>query len=167
MSLHPTPVAQPEHADTVTGTVESIVYRNDETGYTVCTVKISGERNAREEFVTVVGNCAAMWEGEELHAEGGRGFAKIREGMRRAMNSIPNGGMAVTFDLGNPKDIHPKEKLHVGERLAQWALHNDYGFKDVVPSGPDYKSMKVEGDKARLSFDYVGSGLAVQDGRLG
>ena len=55
---------------TVSGTVESIVYRNDETGYTVCTVKTQGGLRAREDFVTIVGNCAAIWEGEELHAEG-------------------------------------------------------------------------------------------------
>lgn len=93
--------------------------------------------------------------------EGGKGFSRIREGMRRAMATIPHGGMAVTFDLGNPKDIHPGEKLHVGQRLAQWALRNEYGFDDVVPSGPNYREMKVEGDRIRLMFDYVGSGLAV------
>ncbi len=58
-------------SETVSGTVESIVYRNDETGYTVCTVKTrAASRGNPEEFVTLVGNCAAMWEGEELHAEG-------------------------------------------------------------------------------------------------
>lgn len=98
---------------------------------------------------------------EDVEPEGGKGFSRIREGMRRAMATIPHGGMAVTFDLGNPKDIHPGEKLHVGQRLAQWALRNDYGFDDIVPSGPNYKSMSVEGDKIRVSFDYVGSGLAV------
>jgi len=55
---------------TVSGTVESIVYRNDETGYTVCTVKTHTGIRGREEFTTIVGNCAAIWEGEELHAEG-------------------------------------------------------------------------------------------------
>ncbi|MDD4101943.1 MAG: ATP-dependent RecD-like DNA helicase [Kiritimatiellae bacterium] len=55
---------------TVTGTVESIVYRNDENGYTVCTVKIPARIRGREDLVTVVGNCAAIWEGEELQAEG-------------------------------------------------------------------------------------------------
>jgi len=57
-------------ADTVSGTVESIVYRNDETGYTVCTVKTAGGIRTREDFITIVGTCAAIWEGEELHAEG-------------------------------------------------------------------------------------------------
>ncbi|HOR96891.1 MAG TPA: hypothetical protein P5125_02260 [Kiritimatiellia bacterium] len=92
---------------------------------------------------------------------GGLGFTRVREGMRRAMATIPHGGMCVTFDLGDPKDIHPREKLHVGQRLAQWALKNEYGFDDIVPSGPNYRAMKIEGDRIRLSFDYVGSGLAV------
>ena len=59
--------------ETISGTVESIVFRNDETGYTVCTLKtVSRAAGSRlhEEKVTVVGSCAAMWEGEELHAEG-------------------------------------------------------------------------------------------------
>lgn len=60
----------PEAPATITGTVESIVFRNDETGYTVCTVKLQGDARQRETFVTVVGTCAAVWEGEELHAEG-------------------------------------------------------------------------------------------------
>jgi len=65
------PIAEPaEPAETVSGTVESIVFRNDESGYTVCTVKTRGGVRAREEFVTIVGTCAAVWEGEELHAEG-------------------------------------------------------------------------------------------------
>ena len=66
------PPSPPEDgpSDTVSGTVESIVYRNDETGYTVCTVKTQNGVRAREDFITLVGTCAAMWEGEELHAEG-------------------------------------------------------------------------------------------------
>jgi exodeoxyribonuclease V alpha subunit len=66
------PVSPDKGDETVSGTVESLVYRNDETGYTVCTVKRSaGPRGVpNDELVTVVGNCAAIWEGEELHAEG-------------------------------------------------------------------------------------------------
>ena len=67
------PPASQSPAEAVSGTVESIVYRNDETGYTVCTLKTvsraAGSR-LREEMVTLVGSCAAMWEGEEVHAEG-------------------------------------------------------------------------------------------------
>ncbi|HRT29564.1 MAG TPA: ATP-dependent RecD-like DNA helicase [Kiritimatiellia bacterium] len=57
--------------ETVTGSVESIVFRNDETGYTVCSVKTQGGGvRQHDAVVTVVGSCAAIWEGEEIHAEG-------------------------------------------------------------------------------------------------
>lgn len=80
--------------------------------------------------------------------------------------STPNVGMAVTMDISNIYDIHPKNKLDVGERLALWALAKDYGQKNLVYSGPVYKSMKIEGDKIRLTFDYTGSGLIAKDGPL-
>lgn len=54
----------------MTGTVESIIFRNDESGYTVCTIKTPAKRGLPEEFLTIVGSCAAIWEGEELRAEG-------------------------------------------------------------------------------------------------
>jgi sialate O-acetylesterase len=71
--------------------------------------------------------------------------------------------MAVTMDIANLKDIHPKNKQDVGKRLALWALAKDYGKTDVVCSGPIYKSMMVEGDKIRLSFEYTGTGLKTRD----
>jgi sialate O-acetylesterase len=77
---------------------------------------------------------------------------------------IPNTGMAVTVDIGNPYDIHPTNKEDVAERLALWALAKDYGKKDIVYSGPLYKSMSVEGDAIRIFFDHVGGGLNSRDG---
>ncbi len=59
---------------------------------------------------------------------------------------MPNTGMAVTIDIGDAKDIHPKNKQEVGRRLAQWALAKTYG-KDVAACGPLYKSMRVDGDR--------------------
>jgi sialate O-acetylesterase len=70
--------------------------------------------------------------------------------------------MAVAIDtvpLDVAGNIHPRNKYDVGMRLARWALNRDYGMKDVVPSGPLFKSMAVEGDKVRIAFDYTGSGL--------
>lgn len=78
--------------------------------------------------------------------------------------SIPNTGMAVINDIGTISDIHPKNKQDVGKRLALWALARTYGKGGIVYSGPLYKSMKIEGDKIRVAFDYVGSGLASRDG---
>ena len=94
---------------------------------------------------------------------GGDGWAKLREAQTRSL-AIPNSGMAVILDtvpLKSAGDIHPRNKSDVGLRLARWALNRDYGQQDLVVSGPIYKSMKVEGNKVRLSFDYVGSGLMV------
>ena len=79
--------------------------------------------------------------------------------------ALPNTGMAVITDIGNLKDIHPRNKQDVGKRLALGALAKDYGRKDLVYSGPLYKSMKVEGGKIVLSFDHVGGGLVARDGK--
>jgi exodeoxyribonuclease V alpha subunit len=64
---HPAPAAPDTPPERITGTIENIVYRSEETGYTVCSVKPSGRDVAS---VTVVGNTAAVWAGEELIAEG-------------------------------------------------------------------------------------------------
>jgi len=90
---------------------------------------------------------------------GGEGWTNVRDAQLRCMN-MPNTGMAVIIDTGHT-GLHPTDKFDVGDRLARWALARDYGFKAVVPSGPIYKEMKVEGDKARLSFDYAEGGLMV------
>lgn len=79
--------------------------------------------------------------------------------------SIPYTGMAVTVDISNLTDIHPRNKQDVGKRLALWALAQLYGKSDLVYSGPLYKSMAVEGNKIRLAFDHVGSGLVSRDGQ--
>ncbi|OGV53071.1 MAG: hypothetical protein A2X45_11485 [Lentisphaerae bacterium GWF2_50_93] len=106
------------------------------------------------------------------------GWANLREGQRRALE-IENTGMAVVIDIGNPKDIHPKNKIDVGERLALWALAKTYRKSDIVFSGPIYKTHKIEGNKVIISFDNVGKGLMVglkkdidptlevKDGKLG
>jgi sialate O-acetylesterase len=91
----------------------------------------------------------------------------LREAQVKSL-SIPNTGMAVTTDLvrsDGPPKLHPKKKKDVGRRLALWPLARDYGFKETVFSGPLYKSMSVEGGKARIAFDHVGSGLATRDGK--
>jgi len=79
---------------------------------------------------------------------------------------LPGTGMAVTTDLVDDiNDIHPKNKFDVGNRLALWALAKTYGKSGIVYSGPLYKGMKVEGDKAVLSFAHVGGGLQARDGK--
>ena len=91
---------------------------------------------------------------------GGKGWSKLREAQRQAL-TIPHTGMAVITDIGAAGDIHPQNKQDVGWRLAQWALHQTYGKKELVPCGPLYKSHRIDGAAIRLSFDHVGSGLMV------
>ncbi|MDA0285673.1 MAG: sialate O-acetylesterase [Planctomycetota bacterium] len=77
---------------------------------------------------------------------------------------IPRTGMAVTTDLvDNIADIHPRNKLDVGNRLALWALAKTYGKSDIVYSGPLYRSMKVDGSSIRVEFAHAGGGLKSRD----
>ncbi len=78
--------------------------------------------------------------------------------------AIPNTGMAVTIDVGEYNDIHPKHKKPVGYRLALAAEKVAYGEKNIVYSGPIYKSMKIEDSKIVLSFTNTGSGLVAKGG---
>jgi sialate O-acetylesterase len=78
---------------------------------------------------------------------------------------LPNTGMAVTVDIGNTRDIHPRNKQDVGRRLALWAMAKDYGRKDLVYSGPLYKSKSAEGGRIRIFFDHAGTGLVSRDER--
>ena len=102
----------------------------------------------------------ANFQKENADPRGGDGWAKIRQAQTQALD-IPGSGMAVITDIGAANDIHPRNKQDVGWRLAQWALHQTYGRKNLVPAGPLYKSHKVDGDAIRIAFDHVGSGLMV------
>jgi sialate O-acetylesterase len=93
---------------------------------------------------------------------GDSSWAELREAQTMTLE-LPNTGMAVITDIGDAKDIHPKNKQEVGKRLALWALANTYG-KDVVYSGPLYKSMAKKGNQIFLSFNHVGGGLVAKGG---
>lgn len=92
-------------------------------------------------------------------------WAELREAQLMTL-SLPNTGLAVTMDIGDPYDIHPKNKQDVGKRLSLWVLAKDCGFEDIVYSGPIYKSMKIEGNKIRLFFDHIGSSLYSKGDKL-
>lgn len=94
------------------------------------------------------------------------GSALLREAQLLTLKAVPNVGMAVTMDIGEENDIHPKNKRDVGKRLSLWALACTYGMDDIVYSGPLYRAMKVQGEAIRISFDYVGSGLVARGGPL-
>lgn len=78
---------------------------------------------------------------------------KLREAQFLTLQT-PRTGMAVTLDIGDIENIHPAKKKEVGERLALWALAKDYR-KNIVPSGPVYKSMKIKKDKVEITLDYA------------
>jgi len=89
--------------------------------------------------------------------------AYLREAQLQTL-SLPGTGMAVTMDIGNLTDIHPKHKQEVGRRLALWALAKDYG-RDVAYSGPLPQATVFEAGKARLTFTHAADGLATRDGK--
>ena len=105
----------------------------------------------------------ASFQKQTLEPAGGDGYAKIRNAERIAAQTIPNCGLAVAIDIGNATDIHPKNKYDVGYRLSLWARRDVYGEKDLVVSGPLYRSMKVEEGKVRVTFDHVGKGLVAAE----
>lgn len=85
-------------------------------------------------------------------------WAELREAQFLTSRKVPNTGLAVTIDVGDPNNLHPPRKQEVGERLALWALGTTYHEK-IVYSGPLYDSMKIEADKVRISFTQLGTGL--------
>ncbi len=84
-------------------------------------------------------------------------WAELREAQTMTMDVLPNTGEAVIIDIGEGKDIHPRNKLDVGKRLARWALAKDYGV-DIACQSPRYREMEKEGNKITLSFDHVAGG---------
>src|SRR6185369_16593968 len=90
------------------------------------------------------------------------GWSFIREAERRTSLNTVNTGLIVTIDIGEANDIHPKNKLDVGKRMALWALKDVYGRKLV--DAPVLKTSAAQGSKIVLTFDHVGSGLKIRDG---
>ena len=81
-------------------------------------------------------------------------WAELRDAQAYAARALPNSGLAVTIDVGEADDVHPKDKRTVGARLAAVALARTYGRKTEY-AGPTYRAMKVEGDAVRVSFDHA------------
>jgi sialate O-acetylesterase len=91
-------------------------------------------------------------------------WAELQEAQYLTAITLPKTGVAVINDIGDEKDIHPKNKQEVGRRLALWALAKDYGRADTVFSGPMFKNSMIEGNKVRVQFDHIGGGLKTRDG---
>ncbi len=91
----------------------------------------------------------------------GSKWAELREAQTQTLQVL-NTGMCVTTDIGNPKDIHPKNKQEVGKRLAAIALHNNYN-KNIVFSGPAFKSFEIKENQIIATFDNIEGGLMTPD----
>jgi sialate O-acetylesterase len=89
-------------------------------------------------------------------------WPRVRESMMKVL-ALPKTGMAITLDIGDPKDIHPKNKQDVGLRLSYWALASVYGRKVPAISGPLPSGDKVEGASVRVTLKHA-EGLKTRDG---
>jgi sialate O-acetylesterase len=99
--------------------------------------------------------------GGDASSNKGSGWAELREAQNMTL-ALPKTGMAVTTDIGNPKDIHPTNKQDVAHRLAVNALKFDYG-QDIPYSSPLYDQVWMDGNKAVVSFKFAENGLSVKD----
>ena len=84
-------------------------------------------------------------------------WAELREAQTMTLDKLPHTGQAVIIDIGEGKDIHPKNKVDVGRRLARWALANEYGVK-IDHQSPRYASMQADSDAIVLSFNHLPAG---------
>ena len=81
-------------------------------------------------------------------------WPSFRDSQRRLMEQIPHTGMAVSSDKGDSLDVHPRNKLPIGERLARWALAGTYGHA-LTPSGPLVQSATAKGNRVYVTFTYA------------
>ena len=92
---------------------------------------------------------------------GDSNWAELRESQTKTL-AVTNTGQAVNIDLGEGKNIHPKNTHDVAARLVRWALVKDYGFKFPYRS-PEFRSMETKGSKVVVKFDCYGSQLRTFD----
>jgi sialate O-acetylesterase len=97
----------------------------------------------------------------DADSNNGSTWAELREAQAMTL-SLPHTGMAVTTDIGDPKDIHPKNKRDVGKRLALIALHDVYQLPGEY-TGPVYQSHEIKSNRIVLTFTHTGSGLFAKD----
>ncbi len=99
---------------------------------------------------------------KETDMPGESSWAELREAQTMTMDRLSNTGQAVIIDLGEGRDIHPRHKQTVADRLARWALAKDYN-KGILFSGPTYQTMQIDKGKIILTFNNVGQGLYAFD----
>ena len=125
-----------------------------------------------EKMKALIGGWRAVWNQPEMpfyfvqlapfKYNRGEALPQIWEAQTAALE-IPHTGMAVTYDIGNFEDIHPRNKQDVGKRLALWALAKTYGKRDLVYSGPLLKSAGVDANRVTVRFEHA-AGLKTRDG---
>lgn len=93
----------------------------------------------------------------EAKEPGESDWAELREAQTMAMDKLPNSGQAVIIDIGEGKDIHPKNKVDVGRRLARWALAKQYSIP-IEYQSPRYSAMQADGEGIVLSFNHLAGG---------
>lgn len=91
------------------------------------------------------------------------GWAELRESQLMTL-SLPNTGMAVTIDIGDPMDLHPSNKKDVGIRLSLIALNKVYSKPEIICSGPIYSKSSKDGNKFLIEFSHSANGLKSKDG---
>jgi sialate O-acetylesterase len=101
---------------------------------------------------------------DEVDAPGESPWAELREAQTNTL-ALPNTGQAVIYDVGEGRDIHPRNKQTVAKRLARLALAQDYGW-DIDHLSPGFQSMEIQGNKAILTFENVGSTLYTFDTKV-
>ena len=95
----------------------------------------------------------------------GEGWSLVREAMLKALR-LPRTGMAITVDIGDANNIHPKNKQEVGRRLSLWALGTIYGRKVPSVSGPLPTGHEIKGNTISVAFRHADGGLIAKDGGL-
>ena len=127
---------------------------------------------------TLIGDWRTQWGNPELpfyfvqlapnkapvaEPSGGQ-LPEMREAQARSL-TVPHTGMAVTLDIGDATNVHPRNKLDVGKRLARLALTGTYG-KPGESCGPLFRESSVENSRVRVKFDHIGGGLVAKDDAL-
>jgi sialate O-acetylesterase len=119
-----------------------------------------------QQLTQLVTSWRGLW-GEELpfawvqlpnYTAPGEGWPRVRESMLKTLD-LPKTGMAITIDLGDPKDIHPKNKQDVGKRLSYWALGSVYGRQVPAISGPLPAGVTIRDQTITVAFKHTDGGL--------
>jgi sialate O-acetylesterase len=125
----------------------------------------------RHQFPALVSDWRARW-GEEFpfawvqlpnFNREGDDWSLVREAMLKTLR-LPKTGMAITVDIGEPQNIHPKNKQEVGRRLALWALGDVYGRDVAATSGPLPAGHEVRGAGIVVAFTHADGGLQAKGG---